>query len=56
MVGTPEGVTTFEERHVLGLFTHEEYAAAMAAANLQVDHDPSGPFGRGMYIGRRSSP
>ncbi len=52
LVGTKTGVEYFTERHELGLFTHEEYAAAFRDAGLSVEHDPAGLFGRGMYIGR----
>jgi SAM-dependent methyltransferase len=51
LVGTPEGVTYFTERHELGLFTHEEYLGAFRTAGLEVSHDPEGLDGRGLYIG-----
>jgi SAM-dependent methyltransferase len=50
LVATSEGVEHFTERHVLGLFTHEEYVAAMSSAGLDVTHDPDA-FGRGLYVG-----
>ena len=53
MVGTPAGVERFEERHELGLFTHDEYLAALRAAGLEARHDPEGLFGRGLYLGVR---
>jgi SAM-dependent methyltransferase len=52
LVLTSEGVERFEEPHELGLFTHEEYAAAFRAAGLEVEHDPEGLMGRGLYVGR----
>jgi len=51
LVGTPENVEHFTERHELGLFTHEEYLAAFRDAELEVQHDEEGLMGRGVYIG-----
>ena len=51
LVGTPEGVSFFTERHEIGLFTHEEYLRAFHNANLDVSYDSEGFFGRGMYLG-----
>ncbi len=51
LVGTPNGLERFNERHQLGLFTVEQYLEAFRAAGLEVDHDPEGPMGRGLYIG-----
>lgn len=53
VVATPDGVTHFVERHELGLFTHDEYMTAFAAAELDTTHDPEGLIGRGLYIGVR---
>jgi SAM-dependent methyltransferase len=53
-VGTVEGVEHFVERHVLGLFTDAEYRAAFRAAGLEVEHDPAGLMGRGLYLGTRA--
>jgi ubiquinone/menaquinone biosynthesis C-methylase UbiE len=52
LVGTPEGVDNFEERHELGLFAHEEYLKAFRGAGLEVAYDSEGLFGRGMYLGK----
>ena len=51
LVGTPEGVEHFTERHELGLFTEEEYMQAFRGAGLDTAYDPHGLIGRGMYIG-----
>jgi ubiquinone/menaquinone biosynthesis C-methylase UbiE len=53
MVGTPQGIETFEEVHDLGLFTDAEYRDAFADAGLEVAYHPVGTMNRGMYIGRR---
>jgi SAM-dependent methyltransferase len=50
LVGTPNGLERFNERHELGLFTVEQYLEAFRAAGLEADHDPEGPMGRGLYI------
>jgi SAM-dependent methyltransferase len=54
LVGTPEGVEAFAERHELGLFTHEQYVEAFAATGLQAEHDSDGLSGRGLYVAVRA--
>jgi ubiquinone/menaquinone biosynthesis C-methylase UbiE len=51
MVGTPQGIETFQERHELGLFTSEEYKLAFSDCDLEVIHDPFWLNARGLYIG-----
>jgi ubiquinone/menaquinone biosynthesis C-methylase UbiE len=51
LVGTPEGVEHFAERHELSLFSDEQYREAMRAVGLGVEHDAKGPSGRGLYVG-----
>ncbi len=51
LVGTPESVEHFSERHELGLFTHEEYLEAFRKVGLEAHYDAKGLFGRGMYVG-----
>ena len=53
LVGTPEGVQYFVERHELALFAHEDYLAAFRASGLDVVYDEEGLMGRGLYIGIR---
>jgi SAM-dependent methyltransferase len=54
LVGTPEGIEYFTERHELGMFTHEEYLESFRTAGLDVTCDPEGLIGRGLYIGVRT--
>jgi ubiquinone/menaquinone biosynthesis C-methylase UbiE len=51
LVGTPEGIDHFDERHEIGLFTREDYLGAFSRAGLEVLYDSVGLFGRGMYVG-----
>jgi SAM-dependent methyltransferase len=55
LVGRRDGVEHFAERHVLGMFTHDDYVAALRAAGLEVEHDPDGLTGRGLYFGARGT-
>ncbi len=51
LVGTPEEVSYFKERHELGLFNDKQYTEAFKNAGLKVEYDKEGLFGRGMFIG-----
>ena len=51
LAGTPEEIDYFTERHELGLFSHEDYRSALDAAGLEVEYNPEGLMGRGLYTG-----
>lgn len=54
VVGRPGGIEHWEDRHLLGLFTHRQMLDAFAAAGLEVvEYDPRGLIGRGLYVARR---
>jgi len=50
LVGTPEGIEYFTERHELGLFTVDEYLSAFRACGLDVERDALWLNGRGLYM------
>lgn len=50
LVGTPEGVTHLVERHEMGLFTGDQMIRAFSDAGLEVEHNPEGLTGRGLYV------
>ena len=52
LIARPGTVEHLTETHTLGLFTDDEYASAVEAAGLIVEHDPEGLMGRGLWIGR----
>lgn len=52
LVARAGSVEHLVETHVLGLFTDDEYRAAFEHAGLEVEHDPDGLTGRGLWIGR----
>ncbi|HYP18996.1 MAG TPA: class I SAM-dependent methyltransferase [Chloroflexia bacterium] len=54
MVGTPQGIDYWDERHEMALFTHEEYTQAFHSAGLDVSYDEQGLWGRGLYTGLKS--
>jgi len=51
LIGTPQGVEHFTERHELGLFTVPEMQAALTGAGLRSEYDLQGLTGRGLHIG-----
>lgn len=54
VVGHPGGIDHWEDRHLLGLFTHQQMLDAFDAAGLEVvEYDPHGLIGRGLYVARR---
>jgi ubiquinone/menaquinone biosynthesis C-methylase UbiE len=55
LVGTPEGIQTFTEDHVMALFTKEEYLQTFRTCGLDVTYDLEGIYGRGLYIGLKPS-
>jgi ubiquinone/menaquinone biosynthesis C-methylase UbiE len=50
MVGRSTGIQTFRERHEIGLFTEEQHLDALRDSGLEPQHEPGGPFGRGLYL------
>ena len=56
LVGTPQHVEHFTERHELQLFTPAQYLEAMRDAGLAGEFRADGFFGRGMCVGRRRPP
>ena len=50
MVGRPDGIETFRERHEVGLFTEQQHLDAFSEAGLEARHQTGGPFGRGLYL------
>jgi len=50
LVGTPEGITHFTERHELGLFTSDEYSNAFRDCGMKVVYYSKGLMGRGLYV------
>jgi SAM-dependent methyltransferase len=55
LVGTPDGVEHFTERHEVGMFTRDEYLAAVGDAGLEAEWEADGLIGRGLVLGRRGA-
>jgi SAM-dependent methyltransferase len=53
LVATKSGIEHFTEKHELGLFTPEEYLAAVEASGLAPSYVSEGPTGRGLYVGQK---
>ena len=51
LVWTREGIEHLIDHEEGGAFTHEEHLEAFEEAGLEVEHDPVGLIGRGLYIG-----
>jgi SAM-dependent methyltransferase len=51
LIGTAGGIEEIAETHELGLFTQAQTRDAFDRAGLDVEHDPEGLMGRGLYIG-----
>ncbi|MFC2177397.1 class I SAM-dependent DNA methyltransferase [Actinomycetota bacterium] len=51
LVGRPEGVSYFAERHRMGMFTADEHIEALESAGFDVEHHPDLFMGRGTYSG-----
>lgn len=51
LVGKEEGINYYSEKHVMGLWTDDEYRDAFTRAGLTVSYEEKGFFGRGVYYG-----
>jgi SAM-dependent methyltransferase len=55
LVGTPERVERFTERHEVGMFTRDAYLDAVRDAGLAAEWEAEGLMGRGLVLGRRGA-
>lgn len=55
MVGTPQGISTFEEVLDFGLYGPEQYVTAVKKAGLEGMWQDGGPTGRGLVIGIKAN-
>jgi len=56
LIGSDGEIRRESETHELGLFTTDEMLDAFRAAGMDVEHDPEGMTGRGLYVGRVAGP
>jgi SAM-dependent methyltransferase len=50
LVGTPESMDHFTERHELGLFAHDAIMVDLEEVGFDVSYDVEGLMGRGLYV------
>src|SRR5207249_12252833 len=53
LVGQPERIEHIVEPHEVSLFRDEDYLEAFGLVGMDLDHDPEGLMGRGLYLGVR---
>ena len=53
LIGTPDGVDHFVERHELGLWTQAQMTDAFTAVGMTVEAFDDGLMGRGLYVARQ---
>lgn len=53
MVGRPKSIDHFVEKHTMTMFTEAEFSDAFKKAGLEMEYDPVGPSGRGLYMGMK---
>ena len=51
LIGKPDGIQKFHEKHELGLFDHDTMVKAFEHSDLDCDFMATGLTGRGLYIG-----
>jgi len=58
-VGTPEEVSYFRKKHLLRLFSDDQYRVAITKACIEVKYEPKCLFGNGvgnvMYIRKKTN-
>jgi SAM-dependent methyltransferase len=52
LIGTKQGVRAAQECHRLAMVPREQMEQYFAAAGMACRYDPTGPFGRGLFIAR----
>jgi len=55
LVRSTKTIERFEERHEIGLFTLSEYESAFNKAGLNVEYNPEGVNGRGLFIAQKNN-